>query len=93
MSDYVSKSKLEISWGMSAGPSLRFRFSWQMRVVTEMYSELGSGVVCDVGGHTECLRDGICPELELEVGKLESEVGKLESEVGKLESEVGKGVP
>ena len=40
-----------------------------MRVVTEMYSELGSGVVCDVGGHTECLRDGICLESELEVGK------------------------
>ena len=83
MSDYVSKSELEISRGTSAGPSPRFGFSWQMRVMMEMHLELGSGVVCDVGGHTECLRDGICPESDLEVGKSESEVGKSELEVGK----------
>ena len=34
-----------------------------MKVVTEMCSELDYGVVDGVGGHTECLRDGICPEL------------------------------
>ena len=28
-----------------------------------MCSELDYGVVDGVGGHTECLRDGICPEL------------------------------
>ena len=61
---------------MSAGLSPRFGFSWQMRVMMQMHSELGSGVVCDVGGHTECLRDGICLESESEVGKSESEVGK-----------------
>ena len=29
----------------------------------EMCSELDYGVVDSVGGHMECLRDGICPEL------------------------------
>ena len=29
----------------------------------EICSELGYGVFNGVGGHTECLRDGICPEL------------------------------
>ena len=27
------------------------------------YSELDYGVVDGVGGHMECLRDGVCPEL------------------------------
>ena len=71
MSSYVSKSELEISWGASASPSLGFGLSWQMRVVMEICSELGSGVVSDVGEHTECLRDRICLESESE-----SEVGK-----------------
>ena len=31
--------------------------------MTEVCSELDYGVVDGVGGHTECLRDGICPEL------------------------------
>ena len=31
--------------------------------MTEICSELGYGVVDGVGGHTRCLRDGICPEL------------------------------
>ena len=30
----------------------------------EICLELGYGVVNDVGGHTECLRDRICPELQ-----------------------------
>ena len=32
-------------------------------VVLQICSELGCGVVNGVGGHTRCLRDGICPEL------------------------------
>ena len=32
----------------------------------EMCSESGYGVVDGVGGHTEYLRDGICPESESE---------------------------
>ena len=48
-----------------------------MRVATEMGSELefgnipemDYGVVVGVGGHTECLRDGICLESESEVAK------------------------
>ena len=32
----------------------------------EMCLELGYGVVDGVGGHTEYLRDGICPESESE---------------------------
>ena len=56
-----------------------------MRVVTEICSESGYGVVYGVGGHTECLRDGICPELQDRDISLESEL-----ELGKV---VGKGVP
>ena len=51
-----------------------------MTVVTEICLELGYGVVNGVGGHTECLRDRICPESESE----------SESESEKV---VGKGVP
>ena len=58
-----------------------------MRVVTEICSESGYGVVDSVGGHTECLRDGICPESQDGDILLESE---LELESGKV---VGKGVP
>ena len=38
-----------------------------------MCSELDYGVVDGVGGHTECLRDGICPELPDGGMPLESE--------------------
>ena len=68
---------------LSASLSPRFGLSWQMRVVMEICSELGYGVINGVGGHMECLRDGICPE---------SQDGDIlsESESGKV---VGKGVP
>ena len=69
----------------SASPSPGFGLSWQLRVVTEICSELGYGVIDGVGGHTECLRDEICPELQ--DGDISSE---LESESGKV---VEKGVP
>ena len=61
--EYISKSKFEVSQSSSASPSSGFGLSWQTKVVTEMCSELDYGVVDGVGGHTECLRDGICPEL------------------------------
>ena len=60
MSNYISKFKFEVSWSASASPSLGFGLSWQTKVVTEICLELGYGVVDGVGGHTECLRDGIC---------------------------------
>ena len=85
MSSYISKSKFEVSWSASASPSLGFGLSWQMKVVTEICSELGYGVVDGVGGHTEYLRDGIC--LELRDGDMPSE-SELE-----LEKVVEKGVP
>ena len=69
----------------SASPSPGFGLSWQMRVVTEICLELGYGVVDGVGGHTECLRDGICLESQDRDILLE-----LELELGKV---VGKGVP
>ena len=69
----------------SASPSPGFGLSWQLRVVTEICSESGYGVIDGVGGHTECLRDGICPESQ--DGDISSE---SESESGKV---VGKGVP
>ena len=40
--------------------------NWQLRVITEMCSESGYGVVDGVGGRTEYLRDGIRPESESE---------------------------
>ena len=49
--------------------------------MTEICSELGYGVVNGVGGHTRCLRDGICPELQ---------GGDIPSESEKV---VEKGVP
>ena len=64
MSSYICKSKFEVSQSASASPSLGFGLSWQTKVVTEICSELGYGVVDGVGGHTECLRDRICPELQ-----------------------------
>ena len=87
----------------SASLSPGFGLSWQLRVVTEICSESGYGVVDGVGGHTEYLRDGICleSELELESGKVvekgvplqsqdEDISSESESELGKV---VGKGVP
>ena len=47
----------------------------------EICLELGYGVVDGVGGHTECLRDGIC--LQLQDGDMPSELEKV----------VEKGVP
>ena len=79
MSSYISKSKFKVSRSTSA--SLGFGLSWQTKVVTEICSELGCGVVDSVGGHTKCLRDGICPELQ---------DGDIPSE---LEKVVKKGVP
>ena len=64
MSSYISKSKFKVSWSASASLSPGFGLSWQTKVVMEICSELGYGVVDGVGGHTECLRDGICPELQ-----------------------------
>ena len=64
MSSYISKSKFEVSRSSSASPSPGFGLSWQTKVVTEICSELGYGVVDSVGEHTRCLRDGICPELQ-----------------------------
>ena len=49
--------------------------------MTEICSELGYGVVDGVGGHTEYLRDRICPELQ---------DGDMPSESEKV---VEKGVP
>ena len=72
---------------LSASLSPGFGLSWQMRVVMEICSELGYGVIDSVGGHTECLRDGICPESRDRDISSESE---SESESGKV---VGKGVP
>ena len=40
--------------------------NWQLRVIMEMCSELGYGVVDGVGGRREYLRDRIHPESELE---------------------------
>ena len=63
MPSSFSKSKFEASRSASASPSPGFGLSLQMKVVTEICSELGYEVVDSVGGHTRCLRDGICPEL------------------------------
>ena len=69
----------------SASPSPRFGLNWQLRVVTEICLELGYGVVDGVGGHTECLRDRVCPE-----SQDEDILSGSESESGKV---VEKGVP
>ena len=61
--EYISKSKFEVSQSTSASPSSGFGLSWQTKVVTEICSELDYGVVDSVGGHMECLRDEVCPEL------------------------------
>ena len=81
----------------SASPSPGFGLSWQLRVVTEICSELGYGVVDGVGGHTECLRDGICLELQdkdissgsdLELGKVVEKGVPLQSQDGDISSEL-----
>ena len=69
----------------------------------EICSESGYGVVDGVGGHTEYLRDGICPESEseLESGKVVEKGVPLQSQDKDISSEselesgkvVGKGVP
>ena len=69
----------------SASPSPGFGLSWKMRVVTEICSESGYGDIDSVGGHTECLRDGICPE-----SQDRDILSESESELGKV---VRKGVP
>ena len=51
------------------------------KMIDGICSELGYGVVDGVGGHTRCLRDGICPELR---------GGDIPSESEKV---VEKGVP
>ena len=81
MSSSISKSKFEVSRSASASPSPGFGLSLQMKVVTEICSELGCGVVNSVGGHMKCLRDRICPELQ---------GGDIPSESEKV---VKKGVP
>ena len=81
MPSSISKSKFEASRSASASPSPGFGLSLQMTVVMEICSELGYGVVDGVGGHTRCLRDGICPELR---------GGDIPSESEKV---VKKGVP
>ena len=87
----------------SASPSPGFGLSWQLRVVTEICSELGYGVVDGVGGHMEYLRDRIRLELELELelGKVVEKGVPLQSQDEDISSEsesesgkvVGKGVP
>ena len=81
MSSSISKSKFEVSWSASASLSLGFGLSLQTKVVMEICSELGYGVVDGVGEHTKCLKDGIC--LELQDGDIPSESEKV----------VKKGVP
>ena len=80
----------------SASPSPGFGLSWQLRVVTEICSESGYGVIDGVGGHTECLRGGICLELqdgdillelELESGKVFEKGVPLQSQDGDISSE------
>ena len=71
----------------SASLSPGFGLSWQLRVVTEICSESGYGVVNGVGGHMEYLRDRIHLESQDEDILSESE---SESESGKV---VQKGVP
>ena len=61
--EYISKFKFEVSRSTSASLSSGFGLSWQMKVVMEICLELDYGVVDSVGGHMECLRDGICLEL------------------------------
>ena len=73
MSSYISKSKFKVSRSASASLSLGFGLSLQTKGVTEICLELGCGVVEGVGGHTKCLRDGICPELQDGDMLLESE--------------------
>ena len=67
-----------------------------MRVVTEICSELGYGVIDGVGEHTEYLRDGVRPEsqdkdillgLELESGKVVEKGVPLQSQDGDISSE------
>ena len=79
--EYISKSKFEVSWSTSASPSSGFGLSWQMKVVTEICLELDYGVIDGVGGHMECLRDRVCPEL------LDGDI------LSELEEVVEKGVP
>ena len=81
MSSYISKSKFEVSQSASTSPSPGFGLSLQTKVVTEICLELGCGFIDGVGGHTKCLRDGIC--LELQDGDIPSESEKV----------VEKGVP
>ena len=81
MPSSISKSKSEASQSASASPSPGFGLSLQTKVVTEICSELGCGVIDGVGGHMKCLRDGIC--LELQDGDIPSELEKV----------VEKGVP
>ena len=63
MVNRITKSKFKASRSASASLSLGFGLSLQTKVVTEICLELGYEVVNGVGGHTRCLRDGICPEL------------------------------
>ena len=84
--DIPSVKKVGMSVSLqSASLSAGFGLSWQLKVVTEICSESVYGVVNGVGGHTECLRDRICPESQ--DGDISSE---SESELGKV---VKKGVP
>ena len=73
MSSSISKSKFKVSQSASASPSLGFGLSLQTKVVMEICSELGYGVIDGVGRHKKCLRDRICPELQGGDIPLESE--------------------
>ena len=53
--------------------------------MTEICSESGYGVIDGMGGHMECLRDGICLE-----SQDKDILSGSESDLGKV---VGKGVP
>ena len=71
--EYIPKSKFEVSRSTSASPSSGFGLSWQTKVVMEICLELDYGVIDGVGGHMECLRDRVCPELPDGDMPLESE--------------------
>ena len=91
MSSSISKSKFEVSRSASASPSLGFGLSLQTKVVMEICLELGYGVVDGVGGHTKCLRDGICPELQ--DGDIPSESEKVVEKGAPLQQPLASAKP
>ena len=90
--DILSVKKVRMSIPLqSASLSPGFGLSWQLRVVMEICSESGYGVIDGVGGQMECLRDGICPKSQDEdiSSGLESESGKVVKNGVPLQSQDG----